>query len=187
MPSADRHGHARQFPPLAKSEWVNGGDKRIVAILLKGIIGPITVEGGPYNGAMPAWEKTLSDKKIAAVASFVRATFDNTAPEVSEAKVAAARKEFADKTDNWTAAQLQQIPADAMLPDAAGAAPAAGATPAGAAASAPAGGAAPATGRRRHASSRRSSGSGPWCRSGCPCRRCRRRSGSDRAPAKWSI
>jgi mono/diheme cytochrome c family protein len=131
-----------QFPPLAKSEYV-ASEKRIVAILLKGLQGPIEVEGKPFNGAMPAWEGNLTDKKIAAVASFVRSQWGNTGAEISEAKVAAARKEFTDRKAPWTAAELNQIPADATLPDAAGAAPAAPAG--GAAPAAPAaGGAAPA-------------------------------------------
>ena len=132
-------GIPNQFPPLAGSEWVNGSEKRVVAILLKGIQGPITVEGKTFNGAMPAWEKTLSDKKIAGAASYIRSEFGNKSPEISEAKVAAARKEFAAQVAPWTEAELKQIPEDATLPDAAGAAaPAApGAAPA-AAANAPA-------------------------------------------------
>ena len=127
-----------QFPPLVGSEWVHG-EKRLVAILLKGIQGPLTVEGKPFNGAMPAWEASLTDKKIAAVASFVRAEFGKNLPEITEAKVKAARAEFGAKTGAWTEAELSQIPADATLPDAAGAAPAAtsaaaaSATPTGAA------------------------------------------------------
>ena len=130
-------GIPNQFPPLAGSEWVNGSEKRVVAILLKGIQGPLTVEGKTFNGAMPAWEKTLSDKKIAAVATYIRSEFGNKSPEISEAKVAAARKEFAAQVAPWTEAELNQIPADATLPDAAGAA-APAATPAGAPAAAPA-------------------------------------------------
>jgi mono/diheme cytochrome c family protein len=118
-----------QFPPLAKSEWVNGSEKRLIAILLKGVQGPITVLGAKntYAGNMIAWEGTLSDRKIAAVASFVRSQWGNTAPEISEAKVAAARKEFSAQKVQWTEAELLQIPADATLPDAAGGAPAGGA------------------------------------------------------------
>jgi len=115
-----------QFPPLVGSEWVNKGEKRIVAILLKGIQGPLTVGGKPFNNAMPAWEGALTDKKIAAVASFVRSEWGNTAGEISEAKVTAARKEFAGKAGAWSEAELLQIPEDATLPDAAGAAPADG-------------------------------------------------------------
>lgn len=121
-----------QFPPLVNSEWVHG-EKRLVAILLKGIQGALTVEGKTFNGAMPAWEASLTDKKIAAVASYVRAEYGKNLPEISEAKVKAARAEFASKTGAWSEAELNQIPADATLPDAAGAAPA----PAPAAAAAP--------------------------------------------------
>jgi mono/diheme cytochrome c family protein len=146
-----------QFPPLAKSEYVNGGDKRMIAILLKGLQGSVTVEGKQFNGAMPAWEAVLTPKKIAAVATYVRQSFGNTAPEVSEAKVQAAKKEFASQTTPWTEAQIQQIPADANLPDeggqAAPAAPAAGsaaapatAAPAPAAPAAGTAAAAPSTG-----------------------------------------
>ncbi len=121
-----------QFPPLAKSEWVNGSEKRLVAILLKGLQGPITVLGAKssYGGNMVAWEGSLSDKKIAAVASYIRSQWGNSAPEISEAKVKAARAEFAVQKAQWTEAELLQIPADATLPDAAGAAaPATGAAP----------------------------------------------------------
>ena len=33
------------YPPLAGSEWVNGGTKRLGMIILKGLQGPITVKG----------------------------------------------------------------------------------------------------------------------------------------------
>lgn len=134
-----------QFPPLVGSEWVTGGEKRVVAILLKGIAGPFTVNGKQYNNAMPAWEAALTDKKIAAVASFIRQEWGNKAGEISEAKVAAGRKEFAARTTPWSEADLLQIPADANFPDeggaAAPAAPAADAKPAAAPAPAPGAGA----------------------------------------------
>jgi mono/diheme cytochrome c family protein len=114
-----------QFPPLAGSPFVVKGEKRIIAILLKGLSGPITVEGKQFNNAMPAWEAALSDKKIAAVASFVRQEWGNKAGEITEAKVAAAKKLFASKTGPWTEAELLQIPEDENLPDEGGAAAAA--------------------------------------------------------------
>ncbi len=124
-------GVAGQFPPLVKSEYVVGGEKRLIAILLKGIQGSLTVEGKTFNGAMPPWESGLSPKKIAAVATYIRQEWGNSAPEISEAKVLAAKKEFAAQTSPWTEAQLLQIPADANLPDEGGAAaPAAGGAPA---------------------------------------------------------
>jgi len=131
-----------QFPPLSKSEYVNGGEKRFIAILLKGLSGPVKVEDGQFNGAMPPWESILNDKKIAAVASYVRSSFGNTSPEITPGKVAAARKEFADRKTPWTIEELTaRVPADATLPDEGGGAaakPAAGASaaPAGAPAAA---------------------------------------------------
>ena len=134
-------GIAGQFPTLAGTDWVNGSEKRLVAILLKGLMGPLKVGDATYNGAMPAWEKALSDKKLAAVMSYVRASFGNNSPEISEAKVAAARKEFAAQVAPWTEADLLKIPADAKIEAAEAPAPAAGgaASPAagGAAGSAP--------------------------------------------------
>lgn len=118
-------GIAGQFPPLVAADYVNGSEKRLIAILLKGLGGPIKVGEATYNGAMPAWEKALSDKKIAAVASYVRATWGNTAPEISEAKVAALKKQLADRSAPWTEAELLAIPADAAIEGAAEAAPAA--------------------------------------------------------------
>jgi mono/diheme cytochrome c family protein len=136
-----------QFPPLAKSPYVNGGDKRMIAIMLKGLQGSVTVEGKQFNGAMPAWEPVLTPKKIAAAATYVRQAFGNSAPAVTEGQVVAAKKEFANQATPWTEAQILQIPADATLPDeSAPAAPnaAPGAAPA-AAPAAPGTPAAPAT------------------------------------------
>lgn len=124
-----------QFPPLVGSHFVTGGEKRLIAILLKGISGPITVEGKPYNGQMPAWESSLTDAKIASVASYIRQEWGNKAGEISPEKVAAARKEFASRTAPWSEADLLKIPADENFPDAGGgaapaAAPAQGSAPA---------------------------------------------------------
>ena len=147
-----------QYPPLAGSDVVQGSEKRLVAIVLKGLQGPITVSGKPFSSAnaMPPWEAQLSPKKIAAVLSYVRQEWGNKAGEISEAKVLAAKKEFAAQTASWTEATLSQIPADANLPDDAapagpntakpGAAPAPAAGAAPAAAGAPAAAAAPAAG-----------------------------------------
>ena len=137
-----------QFPPLAKSEYVIGSEKRLVAIMLKGAQGPLTILGElhTYSGNMVPWETQLSPKKIAAVTSYIRQEWGNNAPEISEAKVVAAKLEFVAQTAQWTEAELQKIPADATLPDAAGATPAilvgspAPATGTGAAPAVPAGG-----------------------------------------------
>ena len=105
-------GVAGQFPQLVGSEWVTGGEKRLLAIMLKGVAGPITVLGKPgiYSGNMVGWETSLSSKKIAAVCSYIRVEWGNNAPEVTEADVELAKKEFAAQKAQYTEAQLLQIP-----------------------------------------------------------------------------
>ena len=76
-------------------------------ILLKGLQGPVTVEGHPFNGAMPAWGTTLTDKKIAAILTYVRQAFGNTAGPIAPEQIADARKEFARAPDSWSRSRHQ--------------------------------------------------------------------------------
>lgn len=111
-------GQPGLFPPLKGSEWVDGGTKRLGAILIHGINGPFKVAGQNYNQLMPAWN-TLSDEKIAQVLTYVRRTF-GTMPEgqdgvVTAEMIKAAREEFKNRTGPFTEAELLAIPADAEL------------------------------------------------------------------------
>lgn len=78
------------FPPLAGSEWVRGSDKVLVQIPLHGISGTLQVKGASYHGTMPSFN-TLSDAEIAAVLTYVRSHFTNSASAVSPATVTAGR------------------------------------------------------------------------------------------------
>jgi mono/diheme cytochrome c family protein len=107
-----------QFPPLVGSEWVDGGTKRLGAILLHGINGPFKVGGQTYNQLMPAWNN-LSDEKLAQVITYTRRTFGSL-PEgedgvVTTEMMKAARDEFIAHTAPYTEAELLAIPADAQL------------------------------------------------------------------------
>ena len=108
-------GVPNQYPPLAKSEFVNGSPKRLALILLKGLQGHIKVAGADFNGAMPAWEKNLNDKKIAYILTYIRQEWGNSAPEITPEQIASARKEYAAHAEAATEAELESIPADAML------------------------------------------------------------------------
>ncbi len=124
-------GMAGQFPPLAGSEYVDGSEaseKRLVAIVLKGLKGPITVKGAAFNNAMPGQEAALTPKKIAAVLTYVRQAWGNKGGEITEAQVLAGKKEFANHGDQWTVDEIKSIPLDAKLEGGGAAAPAAGAT-----------------------------------------------------------
>jgi mono/diheme cytochrome c family protein len=109
-------GVAGQYPPLAGSEWVIGSERRLGMILLHGLQGPLKVKGNTYNGQMPAWAASLSDKKIANVLTYIRQEWGNKAPEVSEAGVKALRAEVAAQADAYHEADLLAVPDTATLP-----------------------------------------------------------------------
>jgi len=76
------------FPPLAGNDVVTGDPKKVIDIIGNGLHGAITVKGQAYNGQMPAWKASLSDKDIANVTTFIRTGLgDNHATAVTEADV----------------------------------------------------------------------------------------------------
>ncbi len=89
------------FPPLAESEWVNGSPKRMVAIVLHGIQGSITVKTQKFQGAMPAFKDQLKPEDIAAVVTFVRNSFGNKSELVTPELVAQVKEETKSKTGPW--------------------------------------------------------------------------------------
>jgi mono/diheme cytochrome c family protein len=105
---ASGEGLAGSFPPLARSEYVIGDPARLVRIVLNGLEGPITVRGSTYAANMPAWAPQLDDFELAAVATYVRNQFGNSAPPVPEALVAELRKLSASRGRPWTVEELEQ-------------------------------------------------------------------------------
>jgi mono/diheme cytochrome c family protein len=104
------------YPPLAGSEIVNGGSKRVAMIVLKGLQGPITVKGQTYGTAvMQPWEKTFTDAKIADIITYIRQAWGNTAGPVTPEGVAALRKELASRTDSFTEPDLHAVPENENL------------------------------------------------------------------------
>ena len=84
-------GVAGVFPPLAASEWVVGDEKILTNILLHGVNGEMIVKGNKYNGAMPAWN-TLSDDELAAVLTYIRTDWGNTAPPLKAETIKSQRE-----------------------------------------------------------------------------------------------
>ena len=89
---ADGRGVAGAFPPLAGNPLVTGNPLRTIAIVKFGVSGKTTVEGGDYNGTMPAWGQLISDEDIASVVSYIRASWHNDAKPVTLDDVATASK-----------------------------------------------------------------------------------------------
>ncbi len=126
-------GNPPSIPPLAGSEWVAGDQAsvaRLSRILLYGLNGPITVKGVSYNGAMPAWA-SLGEEKIAAVLTYIRASWGNQAEPITKEQVAAAKKAAGTRGPLNGQAELLSIPIDYVDPGAtpATAAPATAAAP----------------------------------------------------------
>ena len=82
-------------PPLAGSDWVTGPASNLIRIQLRGLTGPITVSGKEYNlpAPMTAMGAASSDEDVAAVLTFVRNSFGNSAPPISAEQVKALRSE----------------------------------------------------------------------------------------------
>ncbi|HEY5036715.1 MAG TPA: cytochrome c [Chthoniobacterales bacterium] len=106
-----------QYPPLAGSDIVNGGSRRHVMIVLKGLQGPLTVKGQHFGSAvMQPWDKTLTDDKIADVVTYERSAWGNKGSPVTAEGVAAMRKELSSRTESYTEPDILAVPADANVP-----------------------------------------------------------------------
>jgi mono/diheme cytochrome c family protein len=86
----DGQGVPGMYPPLINTEYVTGAKEDLINIVLKGMTGPIEVNGETYNAIMPA-QNYLSDQEIASVLTYVREQFGSGASAVSPEEVAAQR------------------------------------------------------------------------------------------------
>ncbi len=77
------------FPPLAKSDYLNGDKIRAIKTVTGGLETKLTVNGHEFNGVMPAW--SLSDEEIADVLTYAYNTWGNSGLEVTPDEVKAYR------------------------------------------------------------------------------------------------
>jgi mono/diheme cytochrome c family protein len=100
-----------QYPPLAGSE-VELGDatNHLIAIVLKGLQGPVVVEGKPFNNAMQAWEAQYTDSQLASILTYVRSDWGNNAPPITADMVKQIRAEFKDRKEQWTWPDIEKMP-----------------------------------------------------------------------------
>jgi mono/diheme cytochrome c family protein len=108
---ANGQGVAGQYPPLAGSE-VELGDatNHLIAIELKGLQGPVVVEGKPFNNSMQAWEAQYTDSQLAAIITYVRSDWGNNAPPITADMVKQIRAEFKDRKEQWTWPEIEKMP-----------------------------------------------------------------------------
>ncbi|MFD2256083.1 PA14 domain-containing protein [Luteolibacter algae] len=97
------------FPPLAGSPWVAGDARRSISVVLKGLHGPVEVNGKGYNLEMPPQESVLADDVVAAILTYVRSSWGNKAGPVTTDEVKAVRAALSERTEAWTAPELLKL------------------------------------------------------------------------------
>lgn len=83
-------GDGNRYPPLVRSEWVRGDSSRLIQVVLKGLQGPISVNGKEYNNVMPGFE-FLKDEELATLINYVRRNFSNWSNLVSTEHITTER------------------------------------------------------------------------------------------------
>ncbi len=81
------------FPPLAKSDYMLADRDRAVRTVLKGLSGPVTVNGVTINSVMPPQEAVLTDRQVADVLTYVFNTWGNEGEAFKADQVKAIRNE----------------------------------------------------------------------------------------------
>jgi mono/diheme cytochrome c family protein len=108
---ATGQGLPGQYPPLAGSEIVLGeANNRLIAIVLKGLQGPVTVRGQSVNNSMQAWEGQYTDAQLADILTYIRSDWGNNAPPIPPEAVKQMRAELKDKKEQWTFAEVMKLP-----------------------------------------------------------------------------
>ena len=105
QPLAGQAGHFLGAP-LANSPRVLGSGTAITLTLLHGMEGQIN--GKSYDGMMPM-QGSNSDLWISDIASYVRNSFGNHAPIITEKQVAEIRKKHSKRSTPWTQKELEQL------------------------------------------------------------------------------
>ena len=99
---------ASGFPPIANSIWSTGSEDRLIKIVLKGMMGPMELNGVKYAGQVPMtpFAGLLNDNEVASVLTYIRNSFGNKASVISPDKVKSIRASIAAKKDLYNAGQI---------------------------------------------------------------------------------
>lgn len=104
------------YPPLAASEWVTGSADRVIRVVAHGLKGPITVAGKQYGAAaMPAFARVpnggynWNEERIAAVLTYIRASWGNNAEAITADQVSAVLQQEGARAE-WTQDELAKFP-----------------------------------------------------------------------------
>ena len=84
-------GLPQVFPPLAGSDFLMADKARSIRIVLRGMSGPISVNGTTYDSVMPPVVQ-LTDEQVANVLTYVRNSWGNTGEAVAPDEVKLERE-----------------------------------------------------------------------------------------------
>jgi mono/diheme cytochrome c family protein len=87
---------------------VTGNQERLIKLVIKGIMGPMELNGVKYAGQVPMtpYGGLMSDKEIASVLTYIRNSFGNKATPIDPEKVKEVRAKIASKQDLYNANML---------------------------------------------------------------------------------
>ena len=102
--------------PLNGSNWVLGDKNTLLAIVLKGLSGPIKVGNKilappEVGGDMPAMANNdqLDDKDIAQIVSYIRNAWNNRKDDVTPGEVKNIRQKYQDRDQSFTMKELETL------------------------------------------------------------------------------
>ena len=107
----DGVGNENLAPPLMDSEYVSGSKDRLIALVLNGMQGPLTVQGKVYNikTPMPGIKNNpnLTDKDISDLLVFLRNSFSLSDTNIKEKDVATWRAKTKARMTLFTEEELK--------------------------------------------------------------------------------
>lgn len=110
----DGNGITSLGAPLNGSPWVMGEKDKLLAIVLKGLTGPVTIGNKTYrkpevSGEMPAFGENsqLSDEDLAQILSFIRNAWGNEAAPVTVPDVQQAREKYKGRQNAFSQDELK--------------------------------------------------------------------------------
>lgn len=78
------------FPPLAGNPNISGNPQYLAEVIIKGVSGPLEVNGNHYNGVMPPMGH-LDSQKVVDLVAYILSELNGSDGAISEASVQALR------------------------------------------------------------------------------------------------
>lgn len=103
---ANGNGMGGAFPPINGSPIVSGSKETLIKIVLKGLQGPVGVNGTQYNSMMPSFGETYTNAQLAAILTYMRAMPKNRAGRITPDDIHQVREATASHSEAWTAKEL---------------------------------------------------------------------------------